>query len=55
LRVLNSEDAAIYWCGSKGHNVGSKGIYIDKRIGGRIRCQEYCNVNKFCPYYEPTS
>jgi hypothetical protein len=26
--------------------------YIEKRPGRRIRCEDYCIVNKFCPYYK---
>lgn len=26
--------------------------YIDVREGKRIRCEDYCIVNKFCPYYK---
>lgn len=26
--------------------------YIEKREGQNIRCENYCNVSKFCPYYK---
>jgi len=50
LRVLDSEADANNWCKSKKHKAGVNGIYIDKRKGGCIRCQSWCQVRSVCPY-----
>lgn len=48
LRVLDTEQAAFDWqaCQKKGDNTS-----IVKRPGGCIRCENYCAVSSFCPYW----
>ncbi len=46
LRVLDTEDEA------KACMESMKGDYIEKRCGEDKKCNEYCNVNKFCSYYQ---
>ena len=29
-----------------------RGTYIETRPGSCLRCEDYCSVNKWCPYYE---
>lgn len=47
LRVLDSLDEAIQWA-----KMNKKGDYIEIRYGKNKKCENYCNVNKFCNYYK---
>lgn len=46
LRVLSSEANAIKWRTENG------GDDIVCRPGKRTRCEDYCSVSQFCPYYQ---
>ena len=46
MRVLNTEGEAIQWRTDNG------GDEIVKRPGRRVRCEDYCSVSRFCPYYK---
>lgn len=46
-RVLDTMEAAEKWMTKTG-----KGEYIETRIGKSVRCEDYCNVNRFCKQYE---
>lgn len=46
LRVLDSAEEADEWM--KEHN---KGTRVDVRPGENKRCQDYCNVADFCPFW----
>lgn len=48
VRVLDSESEALDYVESKqlDHN-----HYIEVRPGECVRCENYCNVKDFCPYY----
>jgi hypothetical protein len=48
-RVLDTNEEAEKWIRDK----NPKGdIFIEKRMGGCIRCQDYCRVRSVCPYRE---
>ena len=47
LRVLDSEEEAEEWIENTG-----KGDYIEYRSGEDKKCNDYCNVNEFCDYYQ---
>ena len=47
LRVLDSQDDAAKWMIDNG-----KGEYIETRPGEDRKCQDYCNVNMFCSYWQ---
>jgi len=46
LRVLDTEEEA------KACMEFMKGDYIETRCGEDKKCNEYCNVNKYCSYYQ---
>lgn len=46
MRVLNSMELAEQWMQENG------GDFVEQRKGEPIRCQRYCNCNKFCKYYK---
>lgn len=49
VRVLNTQgDAQAYI----DNNMLDDKHYIEKREGADNRCDNYCNVNKWCPYYQ---
>lgn len=48
LRVLDSEEEAKQYIEEKELD---KNHYIEERIGECKKCNEYCNVNIFCPFY----
>jgi len=43
-RVLNSLKEAEEWIGEQ------KDLIVDERKGLNVKCEEYCNVSKFCQY-----
>jgi hypothetical protein len=45
-RLLDTMEEAEEWIADNG-----KGDYIDKRMGEDRKCDDYCNVNTFCSYY----
>jgi len=45
MRVLNSYEEAKDW-------IGDQDLYIEERKGSNIKCEQYCDVNKFCKYYQ---
>lgn len=47
-RVLDSEKEAQKWINSQKKPDEYK---IVKRPGGCVRCENYCNVSKYCPYF----
>lgn len=50
MRVLNSSKEAYKWCEEKGHILGEKGVFLEKRVGERIRCVSYCQCKPFCKH-----
>ena len=44
-RVLNTEKEAEEWIGEQ------EDLFVEKRKGKNVRCEEYCDVSKFCKYY----
>jgi len=48
LRVLESYEEAVQWMKAN----GSKGLRIDVRPGSCVRCENYCIVNSFCPFWK---
>lgn len=50
LRVLSSEEEAKQWMESTG-----KGSFIEERPGADKRCEEYCSVSQYCPYWRRKS
>lgn len=48
-RVLDTEEEAEQWI--KKQKLTSKEFTIVKRSGENVRCNSYCNINSFCPYY----
>jgi len=46
LQVLHSMDEAEQWMEETG-----RGKYIEVRQGGYIRCEDFCELKEFCPYY----
>ncbi len=49
VRVYDSEEAAKKHFGDVWPEVG--GYFIEHRPGEDVRCESYCAVNKWCPYY----
>lgn len=47
LRVLDSMKEAEKWMKKNG-----KGDFVEIRYGKNKKCENYCNVNKFCNYYK---
>ncbi len=33
-------------------DIKGKDYYVEERLGQNMRCENYCNVNEFCPYYK---
>jgi len=54
MKLEPTEEAAVLWCTSKGHAVDEGGIYLEERIGERIRCESYCSVAPFCSHFTVT-
>ena len=52
-RVLDSIEEALDWCKENKYAVDNNIISIVKRPGECVRCQSYCKVSKFCPYFNP--
>lgn len=52
LRVLESEDAAKEWAKGKGIDTTDDHYYLEFREGEDTRCQSYCSVAQFCPYWK---
>ncbi len=44
-RVLSSPEEAKEWIGEQ------KDLFVEERKGRNVKCEEYCNVSKFCEYY----
>lgn len=62
LRVLDSYEEAMKWCSENNYTDSKSGILVTKpaisivkRPGSCVRCQQYCSVSEFCPYYKPES
>ena len=51
-RVLHTAEEADKWLAK--NNDGKSKYRIEKRCGTDMKCQEYCNVNKFCSYWQET-
>lgn len=49
VRVLDTEVEAQKYILDKGLD---KNHYIEKRPGELVRCDRYCSVSEFCPYYK---
>lgn len=49
LRVLDSMGEAKEWLSQQ---KDTKKLSITERKGACTRCEQYCSVNKFCPYYK---
>ena len=50
LRLLSTMQDAKKYIKDKNMTEG-KGCSIVHRVGSDVRCEQYCNVNKFCDYY----
>ena len=58
-RVLDSNKEALDWALTKGKAVKVNGIiepknkiYIQKRKGEQVKCENYCSVASVCPYFQ---
>ena len=47
-RVLSSNELAEEWIG---YQKDSENLFIEERKGINVKCENYCNVSKFCKYY----
>lgn len=56
-RLLESKEKAFDYCVDKKlvtpENELKKGIYIEKRPGAKIRCENYCSIAPFCTQFNP--
>jgi len=50
LRLLDSQEDAEKYIDDHGLAVPTH--YIEVREGESVRCESYCNVNKFCNFYK---
>ena len=52
LRVLDSEEAANEYMNSHVGSHGSGSLWIEHRAGEDTKCEGYCDVRRWCPYYQ---
>jgi len=54
LRVLSSKEEAEEWIGENVSDTDRKKCSIEYRQGEDVKCKEYCNVCRYCPYWIKT-
>lgn len=57
VKLFDNEDMALEhmdWLANQPSNKG-RGLYIEHRPGEDTRCQSYCSVAEFCPYWRKIS
>jgi len=57
VKLFDSEDKALEhmdWLANQPSNKG-RGLYVEYREGEDTRCQSYCSVSQFCPYWRKNS
>jgi hypothetical protein len=52
VRVLKTNEAALDWIEHNTKGAERNKITIDVRQGECVRCNGYCDVSKFCPYFK---
>lgn len=52
LRVLDSRKQADEWASENGIDMTNAKYYVEERKGEDVKCEMYCPVAVFCPYYQ---
>jgi len=53
IRNLESMEEAKKYISGNASLAADKNIFVDVRKGIDMRCEQYCGVSQFCPYYKP--
>jgi hypothetical protein len=55
VKVENSTEDINIWASEKGLDISKPEFSIETRPGRRIRCEDWCGVAEFCPYFKESS